>query len=258
VWWTEPGFLIISLVYLGSGGIFILWISYLEFPIAAQALGALWVIVYPVIIMMYKRILSEPKVYIKQSVLNETSSALEAHRRNVRTEFVRGELTQLEHAEKCDVLDIWKIDPTLSARHYFFSATRTLKIDPVVRECQIRIQVREEDRLSARADVSSEQLLLDTVDYVNIISSDGYLYLLRNYFDRLILVIDRIDLDERGGDIAVPVLSLLADSHALWKLQQTRAFDALQLSRLGDLRFEHGKSIEPHRDIEVPKSRGAK
>jgi hypothetical protein len=258
VWWSEPGFLLFSALYLVSGGVFIFWISKLEFPIAAQALGIFWIIMFPVIILMYKRILSEPRVYVKQSVLDETAHVLKTHHRKVRAEFVKGELAQLERKEKCDVLDIWKIDPALSARHYFFAATRTLKIDPVGRECHIRIQVRKEDRLSARVDVTSQQLLFDTIEYVKLISSDGYLLELGRFFDRLVLVIDIIDLDERGSDIYHTVVSFLVDSQALSKLTPHQSLDAKQLARIGDLRFDNGNPVESHRDIELPLARGAK
>jgi hypothetical protein len=139
VWWTEPGFILFSLFYLGSGFVGIRWIGSLGVPIIAVALGVYWLVMFPVMIGMYKRILDEPKVYVKQSVIKKTVDALRVHRATVRKEFIAREIEQLKQGSPCDVLDIWKIDPRLSARHTFFAATRVSKIDPSAGECLIRI-----------------------------------------------------------------------------------------------------------------------
>jgi hypothetical protein len=258
VWWTRPDFLIFSICYLAIGAYGVRLISELGFGTIASLLGIFWIIMFAVLVVLYRRIFDEPNVYVKQSVVDKTVQGIRAHRKKVRREFIGRELAQLANGEKCNVLDIWKIDPVLSARHAFFAATRVSKIDPSVRELHIRIQVKQVDPKFVPVAVSSKQLLYDTVDYMKTLAEDGYLSMLKGYFDRIIVVIDRLDSDDRGAEIAVPVLSLELEAQALTKIEQTQSFDIVQLRRLADFRYDDWKPIQALRDIDLPKARGAK
>jgi len=252
VWWTEPGLLLISFLYLGIGGGCIYWISFLEFPIAAQALGVLWIVVFPILIVMYKRVLLEPKIYVKQSVIRATKEALNTNRLKVRREFMKTELEQLEQGTKCVALDVWRIDPKLVQRHSYFERTRALYIDPQVRECHIRIQIAEEKTLNPKT------VIQDVLRYLKIISCDGYLLAVGRYFDRLILVVDSVGIGDRGDEIPCTILSLLFSAQSLWKFRSFGILTEDHLKQHAELLFENGKEVVPHREIALPRLHGAK
>ncbi|HEY6952747.1 MAG TPA: hypothetical protein VI758_10090 [Bacteroidota bacterium] len=258
VWWVESGFFLVSLAYLGIGAIFILWISYLEFPIAAQVLGILWIIMYVVIILMYKRILSEPNVYVKGRVVRRTTEFLQRERIKERNEFVQRELAQVKSGERTAVLDIWKTDPQLAKRHSYFSETRAILIDPTKRECHIRISWPVKKGVDAAGNLSSKEVLSETIGFLKTISTDGFLRLFSTYFDSLIVVIDRLESDERGGEVAIPMLSILLESESFWKIAGVGIAPNLPAGKFGDLRFDEGREIEPHRTIELAGKQGAK
>lgn len=258
VWWTRPDFLFFSIFYLAIGAYGVRLISELGFATIASLLGIFWIIMFAVLVVLYRRIFDEPNVYVKQRVVHKTVQGIRTHRKKVRREFIGHELTQLAKGEQCDVLDIWKIDPALSGRHAFFAATRVSKIDPSARECHIRIQVRQEDLHMVSASELAKQFLIDTASYVKIIADDGYLYQLRGDFDSLIIIIDKLEVDERGAEVPVPILSLEMESKSLAKVELSQSFDVVQLRKLGDLRFNDWQPVEPGRDIALPKPRGAK
>ena len=230
----------------------------MQFPIASQIVTVFWIVMYPVLIVLYKRTLFDPNEYVKESVIRGTLNALQIHRKQVRKEFIQRELSQLARGEACQVLDVRQLDPKLSGRHLYFPATRAIYMDPSIRECHLRIQIHSEEQPGDRAKTFTATVGRDTISYLKIISGDGYLSLLSKYFDRLVLVIDRVESDMQGGDISIPMLSLLFDSKSFWQLYQHRSLDIIQLRRLGDMHFEEGKEIVPHRMIELPKPRGAK
>jgi hypothetical protein len=115
--------------------------------------------------------------------------------------------------------------------------------------------VKQDDPALVPVAVSSKELPFETVNYLKIISGDEYLRPLREYFDTLIIVVDGVELDERGADIVIPVLSLAIESRLLSSVEQIRSFDIVQLKKLAEFRFDDWNPIEPHRKIELRKCR---
>jgi len=84
------------------------------------------------------------------------------------------------------------------------------------------------------------------------------LMLVGKYFDLLVLVVDLLRMDDRGDEIPIPILSLTLGKQSLGRMEHLHLSTAEQLKMYGDLLFENGRQITPHRDIELPKQHGAK
>jgi len=250
LWWTEPGFFwIVGVLYTGSGIVGILLIS-VRFPIAGQILGIFWVFMLPVIILLYKRTQSD-QYYTDESVVQRTKRDLLAHRSARKAEFLKNEIEILEKGEKTPVLDIWRLDPELQKRHPFFSCIEVVSIDPASRELHIRVQVENVPETRSSKDSANNPFLTNVREFLSVLSNDSYLANLKKFFAAMVLEIYSLRENERGMDVPFAVFSMNVNAQNLWKLAVVQT-TLPNIAVLGEVRFNDGQEIKPHRSIEGP------
>lgn len=247
-WWLESGFFwVVGVLYMGSGVVGIFWISYLA-KIAAQILAVFWVVMLPVIIWLYKRTQFEP-YYVDQSVVDKTVHDLATHRTNVRNEFLKTEIALLEKGEKTPVMDVWRLDEGLQRHYPFFSYVEVVAIDASQRELQIRLQIEDPPQPAGK---DESPFMKNVFEFLSVISKDSNLAAFKKYFDMVTLEIYAMQENQQKVDIAYPAFSMQVKAQILWKLASTET-KVPGLTLLGDVRFEDGRPIQPHRSIESPK-----
>jgi hypothetical protein len=151
---------------------------------------------------------------------------------------------------------VWRLDASLAKRHSYFAATKSLLIDPSQREFWLRIQVGEIGQSDVDRKSFNDTVFKDIGAYLGIIAQDPYLFMLRSFFNRIVLQIDSIREDERHIDRPFPILSLLGDASILSSLKSGLGIDKKRLLEIADIRFDEGNEIEPHRSIDLPSVEG--
>lgn len=255
--WTDRSVLFVGGILVCSG----LGIVYILRHYPSDAAIVMWIVTWTslsfFLLWRMKTSGSDPGYRVDNKVIDETRMEIDAGRRRARKELLENELKVLCRGEKTAVLDIWRLDQSLARRHRFISCTSSLFIDPKLRELQIRIQekelCREEDRK-----IYFGVLWRDLVAYLNMISQDAYLHLERGFFDHVVIVVDSLHEDDRHMDMPYPMLSLSVGAAQLWSIPTMPWFDVNQLQRSGNMRFDNGNEIEPHRVVDLPAARGSK
>ncbi len=253
-WWLEPGFLFVVVLYLGSGVLFIWWISYLEQTVASIILAVFWVCVLPVVVFLARRMIYDTH-WVDQRIVQKTKQDIVDHRTMVRKEFIQTELEILSRGERSPVLDIWRLNSRLADRHPFFTAVETIWIDPSARELQIRLQLDDVPALPGDAK-KSNPLFIDTAHFLSIAAGDPYLAMLKRFFNTVVLEAYALRENDQHLDEPFPFLSILIPPEILAKLPFLQPATVRDLSILGDARFAGGVEVEPHRHIEGRKSHG--
>jgi hypothetical protein len=253
-WWLDPGFVSLIFVYLGSGIAFIWWISYLEQAIAAIVLAILWVLVFPVVVILAKRMIYDT-YRVDHRVIERTKQEIVDHRIKVRKEFIQTELEILSRGERSPVLDIWRLNEKLAGRHPFFNDIETLWIDPFLRELHIRIQMS--DVTPQHTDAKKvNPFFVEMAQFLTIAAADPYLGLLKPFFNTIVLVAYALRENEQHIDVPFPFFSILIPPELMGRLSTVPLEVFKDLSPSGTVRFADGAEIEPHREIEGKRVHG--
>lgn len=248
-WWMESGFFwFIGVFYCGFS---ILVMTVLAFTLKKALIGleiyaGFWLIILPIVIWFYKRTLFE-HYSVDQSVVARTKRNLAKHRDIEYARFHQREIGLLERGQKTPVMDVWKRDQNYAARLPFIRGLNALLIDPVHRELQIRVELESFDG-QAGGSAFAHPLVSDLQSFVRLIASDGHLKALRKYFAFVAIEVYAPDIDDRGAPLFLPVLSILMKSNLFWMVPNF--VEEGSLFGLGEVRFDHGKVIVPHRGIE--------
>ncbi len=251
-WWMESGFFwFIGVFYVGFSLLvmFVLYLTIHRAILGLELLAGFWLIILPIVIWLYKRTLSE-NYSVNQSVVDRTKRNLVLHRRNTFREFLRTEINLLERGQKIPVLDIWKLDQRLAGRHPFFRRTSAILIDPIRRELHIRLQLEMHTGQGGCPGIN-DSFLRDLLSFIQTIAQDGYLKALSKYFAIVVIEVYALGPDEYGVYSYRPVLSVLMKTEMFWMVS-----DFVKLGSvfgLGEVRFEKGNVIKPHRSIEGPR-----
>jgi hypothetical protein len=255
--WTDRGvvFMGIVLILLGLGMALLL----AKYPSNAPVImwSVTWYSLTFIVLWRAKKSVSDPGYHVDKKIIDRTRKEIDIQRQHVRKELLENELKVLCRGEKTAVLDIWRLDQSLAKRHWFFTLTTSLLMDPQLRELQVRIQVEELCKGEERK-TFLESLPKEIASYLRIISKDAYLYAERLFFDHVILVIDSLHEDERHVDIPYPILSISVGAAQLWSIAAMQDFGVPSIRVLSNIRFDNGNEIEPHRVIDLPASRGLK
>jgi len=251
-WWLEPNVVWGFVLYIGCGGLMIYWVSFREQKIGYQAMMFFWLAVLPFVIWLFKRSIYE-SVNVNEAVIARTQADLVKNRARVRKEFIRRELVILEKGERSPVLDFWRLDKRLRKWHPFFKYIETILVDPAKREFHLRILIPELKGMPTGAKGISHPFVCNVAHFLHIIISDPYFQVLRKFFDRLVLEAYSISPYELREDTSVPVFSILTEVSMLTRhIATARTWDQ-NIGLLGDVRFDNGAEIQPHRWIPAPK-----
>lgn len=253
-WWLDPGFLFIIFLYVGSGVVFIWWISYLEQAIAATILIIFWILVFPVVVLLGKRMIYDT-YKVDYRVIQKTKREIADHRIKVRKEFIQTELDVLSRGERSPVLDIWRLNEKLAGRHPFFNDIETIWIDPSRRELQVRIQMPDVPPTPAGT-TRINPFFIEIAHFLAIAIADPYLGLLKPFFSTIVLVVYALRENEQRIDVPFPFFSMLIPPASMGRLSSVPPEAFKDLAPLGKVRFADGAEIEPHREIEERKAHG--
>ena len=254
--WSNPWLIAIVVAFLLIGLPMVLWLMTYHSDAAVTMFIVTWISLTVFVVLMAKRTLLDPKYYVDKNIIDQTKREIEAHRLSVRRELLANEMQALRRGERTPVLDVWRLDESLAKRHPFFSSTTSLLIDPAQRELHVRIQIDEIHKNDDDKSPFSATFLNGVIGYLRVISQDPYLSLEKSFFDYLILEIDSVREDERHVDVPYAILSMLIDAVVFWSIKTIPAFDVKQLTAIGDVRFDDGNEIQPHRVIDFPSVRG--
>lgn len=249
-WWTNPWIIVSVIVMMLIGLPMILWILTYKSYAGATMFAITWISLMGFVVWIVKRNLLDARYYIQEKTLDETRLEINADRKQVRKELLSNEIEVLARGQKTPVLDVWRLDHKLAARHPYFSSAQLVTIDPSIRELYIRIQIGEIQSTDESRIHFQKIIWHHLVRYLKIVAGDSYLALLIKFFDKLVLQIDSVREDSRHIDVPYPVLSCIVDSRVLRTIQALPTITQEQFLKLADVRFSGGGEIEPHRLIE--------
>ena len=256
--WTNPWLLAIGVILLLIGLPMVLWLMSYHSDAAVSMFIITWLCMTFFVLIMAKKSQLDPRYYVDRKVVDRTKLEIEAHRVATRKELLKNEIATLQRGEKAPVLDVWRLDKSLTKRHPYFASTTSVLIDPGQRELQVRIQLPEIGHSNDEKKSFCESMFNGINSYFHIIGRDPYLLLLRAFFDIIVVQIDSLRENEHHMDIPYPVLSVLAKSSDFSAMLSDRGFNTKKLLDLVDMRFDEGNEIEPHRVIVLPSAQGSK
>lgn len=249
-WWTNPWIIATVILLMLIALPMVLWIlSYKSYG-GATMFVITWIGLTAFVVWSAKRHLVDASYYIREKTLNRTYFEINADRRKIREELLRNEIEVLGRGEKTPVLDIWRLDPKLAARHPYFSLAQLVILDPRTRELYVRIQLEEIESTDGARIRFQKIIWQDLIQYLIIVAGDSYLALLSRFFDNIVLQINSIREDPCHTDVAYPVLSCIVESRILRVIQSLPTITHDRFAKLADVRFTGGGEIEPHRHIE--------
>jgi hypothetical protein len=256
--WSNPWLLAIGVALLLIGLPMVLWLMTYHSDAAVTMFIITWLSLTLFVLMMAKKSQLDPRYYVDRKVLDRTKREIETHRLAARKEMFTNEIATLRRGEKAPVLDVWRLDTSLTKRHTYFASTTSILIDPVQRELQVRIQLTEIGHSVGEKKSFCESMFNDVISYFGILGQDPYLLLLRRFFDTIVVQIDSLREDEHHMDTTYPILSVLAQSSDFWSMLLDPGFSRKRLLEIADVRFDDGNEIQPHRVIDLPLARGSK
>lgn len=257
-WWLNPWIIALTLILILISVPMVLWIASYNSEMAVVMFVVTYVSMLVFVLLMVKRSMLEPHLYVDEKRIKKQQQELETHRKQVRLEFIKTELEVLNRGERTPVLDLWRLDQSLTRRHPYFSMIETTLLDPVSKELHIRIQIGEVQEDASQNIQLGKKLMVGVTSFLKIIATDQYVQELKRYFDILVLEVYALREDEHQRDVPFPIMSLLITATVLAQFAYISNVDLKRLQNLGDLRFTAGSDIIPHRGIETAAARGLK
>jgi hypothetical protein len=250
IWWLNPWLIAIALLFILISIPMVLWIA------SYGDMMAVWMFVITYLSLLVfsfyyiKQTMLEPHLYVDEKEIEKQRKEIQTHRQQVHLNFLRKELEVLQRGDRTPVLDVWRLNPLLLKRHPYFQKIETVMLDPKSLELHIRIQIGE----FQENDKNTEPFIKNTISFmasfIRIIVSDIYLQLLKRFFHILVIELYTRRQDENRRNVPYPILSLLFNETTLEQFTYVPSEDFKYLKDFGDIRFDGGCEITPHRGIE--------
>jgi hypothetical protein len=249
-WWLNPWIIGIAAVFILMAVPMELWIASYGSAGAVVMFGVVYICMLIFVIFLIKRSMLEPHLYVDEKELEKRRKEIQDHRQKVKSDFLRNELDALRRGERTPVLDIWRLNPQLLSRHPYFQNIDTVLLDPQKQELLLRLQIGELPTNELRSETFDKTLISSLISFLKIVAVDEYFQQLKQFFQTLTIELYtcREDLNRRKEPY--PILSLLLRATAIPQLPYTPLGDVQHLKILGDVRYQHGDEITPHRGIE--------
>lgn len=248
-WWLEPGSLLLIIMLIIVGSAIEYYVYLLRYTNVLIIFGLFWGVGTVGVMLMYKRILYEPRVKVDEKKVEQTRHDLHMHRKGVQREFTSTEVAVLARGETTPVLDVWRLDPTMQKLHSYFSRLELLEVDPKVGEFRIRIQLGEIGQGKGTAHQRDLSLAANVLRLFQVMSKDGRFLSIKKFFHVIVAEFYILQEIEEGRDRAVPILSILMKESDLPTFTSVGQATFEKLQRLCDLRYEGGSEITPHRGL---------
>lgn len=210
-----------------------------------------WFTAGTLLVLLLRRTILDTGYAIDEKVIEQTKRELEENRRKVRRQFHQREVELLMAGEKTPILDIWKVDGAYVNKHVFFDGVELKEIDPGVREFHLRLQIGDVARYGDDAATLERTLFNELKSFLNTVVKDKHFDSFRGFFDTLILEVYGMEEDSEKRDHPYPCLSL-ALTTKVFPTVFSPASTAGDLRRYGDLRWNSGLPVEPHRNLRCP------
>ena len=249
-WWLNPWVIALVCIFLLAALPMVLWIA------SYNSLGAvlMFVITYlsllVVVLFMVKKSMLEPHLSVDEKEIEIKRKEIQIHREQERKKFIRTELEVLQRGERTPVLDVWRLDPVFVKRHPYFQALETVILDPKSRELHMRIQIGELLENEMHSELFLKKLISTLASFIRIMRTEKSLQLLKKYFHLLIIEFYSLRIDENHRTIPFPVFSMLMNETELVHFSYIPSAEDNNLKPFGDVRFDGGSEITPHRGIE--------
>ena len=254
--WTNPWLLGIGVGLLLIGLPMLLWLMTYHSEAAVAMFVITWLSLTVIVLVMVKNSQTDPRYFVDRKVIERTRREIVAHRVIVRKELLKNEIETLQRGEKTPVLEVWRLDASLTKRHLYFSQSKSLLVDPILREFHQRVQIGEIGLTAGDSNSMTGVLFKDIIAYLGIIATDPYLLMLQPFFNVMVLQIDSIREDERHVDVPFPIFSLLIHASKMTSTQWTSNVDKKRLYEIAEIRFDEGREIQPHRSVDLPFAEG--
>lgn len=249
VHWLLDPWIIGTIVFLALSGVpMVLWLSTYDSTMAVLMFVITYLTLLISVAFYIKRSLLEPEIVPDEKKVAEAKRELEEHREEVRRAYVQTELNFLSRGEQGPVLDVWRLNDKLRARHPFFSRLETVLMNPVSKELWIRIKV---GRLNTQSPGSYEveSIRMHLAEFVGHLATDDYLRLFRFFFNIIVIEIYSLRDVEGSVDEPFPIYSVCLSRQDLERFVSLSP-SWQQLAVVGEHRFAEGSEIQPHRGIE--------
>jgi hypothetical protein len=257
IWWWNPWILTFAFVLMLISVPMVLWIASYGSDLAVFMFLVTYLSLLVIMMMLLKNTLIDPHIYVEKKLVNKQRKEIDIHRKQEQKDFIARELEVLARGERTPVLDVWRLQPQLQKRHKYFQALDIAVLDPLIKELWIRIQIGTLSPSISTNEFAADEIPYNALAFLRIISTDQYLHHLRNYYSRLIIEIYARREDQFMNDIPFPVFSILVNATALHHLTYAHT-EGTQLSTYGDVIFNKGLEIIPHRGIDSPSLHSSK
>jgi hypothetical protein len=244
-WWAHPWLIaLLGIEALIVGFAFIAAYSYAGLT-SGLVLGMFFCVLPFMTVQYFKNVLIEPNYTIDEKIIDATHRELVRDRAQAKSDFEETEIAMLKGGKKIPVLETVRVDEKRRKVHPYYSAIEMTEIDPVSREFFVRIQVGHFDFENDPEISSRPQFLKAVVSIIRALSKETQLLPLLPFFSTFVVEVYSLFEDEQRRDNPYPFLSLTFPKESLPLLNGI----VPDLSAMGDLRYNDGKPIEPHRGI---------
>jgi hypothetical protein len=249
-WWLNPWVLAIAAVLILLSIPMVLWIASYNSTEAVMMFVITYLSLLVFVLYRVKISMLEAHLYVDDKEVEKKRKEIFAHRQHMWQNYQKRELEVLQHGDRTTVLDVWRLDPLLLKRHPYFQTIETVMLDPSSHELHIRIQIGIIQTDEINADPFMKKTLSAITSFIRIIIKDTYLQQLQQFFHILAVEVYALREDENHRNNPYPVLSLLFNETVTEQFTYVPSVDFIYLKAFGDLRFNGGLEITPHRSIE--------
>ena len=228
----------------------VLWIASYKSSEAVMMFVITYVSLLVFVLLMVKRSMLEPHLYVDEKEIDKIRNDLQVKRQQVQMEFLRKEIEVLQRGERTPVLDVWRLNSLLLKRHPYFQKTETVLIDPKSQELQIRIQIGGVLEKDGNSDLFAKSYESSIISFIKIIARDMYLQQLKKFFQVIIVEMYGLREHEHERYVPFPFFSFIFPVTTVQQHSYTSLVDFNDLKTLGEIRFDGGSEIIPHRGIE--------
>ena len=249
-WWLNPWIIGVTAVFILIAVPLVLWIATYQSIAAVVMFVVTYITLLFFTLFLVKQSMLEPDLSVDEKEIDKRREEILIHRQQVTSEFLRNELDALRRGERTPVLDIWRLNPQLLKRHPYFQNLDAVVLDPQKEELYIRIQIGGILGHGAPPESVEISRLTPLASFLKILATDVNLQQLKQFFQFLIIELYTFREDRNHRKAAYPVFSLLLPATAIPQIPYTSIRDIKHFKILGDVRFQNGGEIIPHRGIE--------
>ncbi|HLX12573.1 MAG TPA: hypothetical protein VKS81_07155, partial [Bacteroidota bacterium] len=246
-WWTNGWFIALMAVeaMIGAGSYFMVELKGGNGPALFFLFG--WAIFCFLSAFYFKGLLLEMYYYVDGGVVKKTQRHLRDVHKKIVNDVYEKEKFSLRNGRRTAVLDEWKMSPDLLEAHRYFSAIEFAEIEPEARELHLRIHHGELPRHRPEGIRFSREISRLAIEFLSCAVNTPRFRELEEYFDRVIFELESVGEDNRGRPTPYLFLSAELLKEKLEQLRSDQYIVIIDLHKLGDVRFDNGGQIEPHR-----------